>query len=182
MPRKSSTRRARPASLDRLDPFDDDCVMVVIETPKGSPNKLAFDPRLGAFVLKGMLPAGAVFPFDFGFVPSTRADDGDPLDVLVLMDAPVFPGCVVPSRLIGVIEAEQSEDGETERNDRLLAVAANSATHRSIQTLSDLSQDLVAQVEHFFVSYNEMNGKQFRVKGRAGKKRALTVVTAALKK
>jgi inorganic pyrophosphatase len=182
MPRKSSTRRARPASLDRLDPFDDDCVMVVIETPKGSPNKLAFDPRLGAFVLKGVLPAGAVFPFDFGFVPSTRADDGDPLDVLVLMDAPVFPGCVVPSRLIGVIEAEQSEDGETERNDRLLAVAANSATHRSIQTLSDLGQDLVAQVEHFFVSYNEMKGKQFRVKGRAGKKRALTLVTAAMKK
>jgi inorganic pyrophosphatase len=182
MPRKSSTRRARPASLDRLDPFDDDCVMVVIETPKGSPNKLAFDPRLGAFVLKGVLPAGAVFPFDFGFVPSTRADDGDPLDVLVLMDAPVFPGCVVPSRLIGVIEAEQSDDGETERNDRLLAVAANSATHRSIQTLSDLGQDLVAQVEHFFVSYNEMKGKQFRVKGRAGKKRALTLVTAAMKK
>jgi len=182
MPRKSSTRRARPASLDRLDPFDDDCVMVAIETPKGSPNKLAFDPRLGAFVLKGVLPAGAVFPFDFGFVPSTRADDGDALDVLVLMDAPVFPGCVVPSRLIGVIEAEQSEGGETERNDRLLAVAANSATHRSIQTLSDLSQDLVAQVEHFFGSYNEMKGKQFRVKGRAGKKRALTLVTAAMKK
>jgi inorganic pyrophosphatase len=98
------------------------------------------------------------------------------------MDAPVFPGCVVPSRLIGVIEAEQSEDGQTERNDRLLAVAANSATHRSIRTLSDLSQDLVAQIEHFFVSYNEMKGKRFEVNGRAGKKRALTLVTAAMKK
>jgi len=156
--------------------------MVVIETPKGSPNKLAFEPRYGTFVLKGVLPAGAVFPFDFGFVPSTHADDGDPLDVLVLMDAPVFPGCIVPSRLIGVIEAEQSEDGQTERNDRLLAVAANSATHRSIQTLSDLNQDLVAQIEHFFVSYNEIKGKRFRVKGQAGKKRALTLVTAAMKK
>ena len=182
MPRKSATRRVRPQSLDRLEPFEDDCVLVVIETPKGSPNKLAFEPRFGTFVLKGVLPAGAVFPFDFGFVPSTRAEDGDPLDVLVLMDAPVFPGCVVPSRLIGVIEAEQSEDGQTERNDRLLAVAANSATHRSIQTLSDLSQDLVAQIEHFFVSYNEMKGKRFEVKGRAGKKRALTLVTAAMKK
>jgi inorganic pyrophosphatase len=182
MARKPSTRRARPTSLDRLEPFEGDCVMVVIETPKSSPNKLTFEPRLGTFVLKGVLPAGAVFPFDFGFVPSTRAEDGDPLDVLVLMDAPVFPGCVVPSRLIGVIEAEQSEDGETERNDRLLAVAANSATHRSIQTLSDLSQDLVAQIEHFFVSYNEMKGKRFEVKGRAGKKRALTLVTTALKK
>ena len=153
--------------------------MVVIETPKGSPNKLTFEPRYGTFVLKGVLPAGAVFPFDFGFVPSTRAEDGDPLDVLVLMDAPVFPGCIVPSRLIGVIEAEQTEDGETERNDRLLAVAADSAAHRSIKTLSDLSQDLVAQIEHFFVSYNQAKGKRFEVKGQAGQRRALTLVTAA---
>src|SRR5687767_6959841 len=65
---------------------------------------------------------------------------------------------------------------------RLLAVAANSAAHRSIQTLSDLSQDLVAQIEHFFVSHNEMKGKRFEVKGRAGQKRALTLVTAAMKK
>ena len=181
MARKRPVRRGRTKSLDRLAPFADDCVTVVIETPKGSPNKLAFDPRYGTCVLKGVLPAGAVFPFDFGFVPSTRADDGDPLDVLVLMDAPVFPGCVVPSRLIGVIEAEQTEDGETERNDRLLAVAANSAAHRSIHDVGDLSQDLVAQIEHFFVSYNEIKGKRFEVKGRAGSKRALASVTAAMK-
>src|SRR6187200_1227674 len=156
MARKSTTRRARSRSFDRLDPFEDDCVLVVIETPKGSPNKLAFEPRYGTFVLKGVLPAGAVFPFDFGFVPSTRAEDGDPLDVLVLMDSPVYPGCIVPSRLIGVIEAEQTEEGETERNERLLAVAANSATHRSIRQLSNLSPDLAAQIENFFVSYNEM--------------------------
>lgn len=92
-------------------------------------------------------PVGAAFPFDFGFVPSTRAEDGDPLDVLVLMDAPVCPGCIVPSRLIGVIEAEETEAGETEPNDRLLAVAANSAAHRSIREVSDLSQDLVAQID-----------------------------------
>ena len=79
MPRKSPARRVRSTSLDRLAPFEDDCVLVVIETPKGSPNKLTFEPRYGTFVLKGVLPAGAVFPFDFGFVPSTRADDGDPL-------------------------------------------------------------------------------------------------------
>jgi len=121
---RKSAVRARQAPLDRLAPFEDDCLIVVIETPKGSQNKLAFEPRYRTFVLTGVLPAGAVFPFDFGFVPSTRGDDGDPLDVLVLMDAPVFPGCVVPSRLIGVIEAQQLEDGKTEKNDRLLAVAA----------------------------------------------------------
>jgi inorganic pyrophosphatase len=182
MARKPSTRRGRSRSLDRLAPFDDDCLTVVIETPKGSPNKLAFEPRYGTFVLKGVLPAGAVFPFDFGFVPSTRAEDGDPLDVLVLMDAPVYPGCVVPSRLIGVIEAEQTEAGQTERNDRLLAVAANSAAHRSIQQLSDLSTDLIAQIEHFFISYNEMKGKRFEVKRRADHKRAVALVTAGMKK
>ena len=149
MARKPQTRRARARSLDRLAPFaNDDSMLVVIETPKGSPNKLAYEPRYGTFLLKGVLPAGAVFPFDFGFVPSTRAEDGDPLDVLVLMDAPVFPGCVVPTRPIGVIEAEQTEEGHTERNDRLLAVAANSATHRSIKALNDLSPDLIAQIEH----------------------------------
>jgi len=182
MPRTNAARRVRPTSLDRLEPFADDCVMVVIETPKGSPNKLAFDPRYGTFVLKGVLPAGAVFPFDFGFVPSTRAPDGDPIDVLVLMDAPVFPGCVVPSRLVGVIEADQTENGKTERNDRLLAVAANSAAHRSIRELRDLSADLVTQIEHFFKSYNENKGKRFEVKGKAGKKRAQALVKAALTK
>jgi inorganic pyrophosphatase len=180
MPRKSRARQARAKPLDRLAAFDDGSLTVVIETPKGSPNKLAFEPRYGTFVLKGVLPAGAVFPFDFGFVPSTRAEDGDPLDILVLMDAPVFPGCVVPSRVIGVIEAEQIEDGQTERNDRLLAVAVNSAAHRSIHELGDLSQDLIAQVEHFFVSYNEAKGKRFELKGRSGKKRALALVKDAM--
>ena len=180
MPRKSAIRRTRPRALDRLPPFDDELLIVVIETPKGSPNKLAFDARYGAFALKGVLPAGAVFPFDFGFVPSTRADDGDPLDVLVLMDAPVFPGCIVPSRVIGVIEAEQTESGQTQRNDRVLAVAANSAAHRSIRELSHLSQDLIAQVEHFFTSYNEARGKRFEVKSRSGKKRALALVKDAI--
>src|SRR3954469_15624904 len=177
-----ATRRRKPASLDRLPSFEDDNLVVVIETPKGSPNKLAFEPRFGTFLLKGVLPAGAVFPFDFGFVPSTRAPDGDPLDVLVLMDAPVSPGCVVLCRLIGVIEAEQTEDGDTKRNDRLLAVASNSAAHRSIHELSDLNQDLVAQIEHFFVSYNAAKGKRFEVKHRAGKRRALALVKRAVMK
>jgi len=154
--------------------------MVVIETPKGSPNKLVFEPHYGTFVLKGVLPAGAVFPFDFGFVPSTLAEDGDPLDVLVLMDAPVFPGCIVPSRLIGVIEAEQTEDGTTTRNDRLLAVAETSATHRSIRHLSDLSRDLVAQIEHFFTSYNEVKGKRFKVRRHSDKTRAIALVKIAI--
>jgi inorganic pyrophosphatase len=93
--------------LDRLDAFDGEELTVIIETPKGSQKKYAYEPRFGTFVLDGGLPAGAVFPFDFGFVPSTIGEDGYPLDVLVLMDAAPCTGRIVTSRLIGVIEAEK---------------------------------------------------------------------------
>ena len=131
-------------------------------------------------MLDGILPAGAIFPFDFGFVPSTIGEDGDPLDVLVLMDAAAFTGCIVPSRLIGVIEAEQTENGKTFRNDRLIAVAAKSITHRSLGDISDVSGDLVGQIEHFFISYNMAKGKEFEPKGRSGQERALTLVRTAM--
>src|ERR1700710_551126 len=106
--------------IDELKPFDekDEQWRVVIETPKGSHNKYRFDEQLGVFMLAGVLPEGMAFPYDFGFLPRTVGEDGDPLDVLLLMDAPAFCGCVVPSRLVGVIEAEQTEhDGELGRND-----------------------------------------------------------------
>jgi len=171
-----SPPQPRPTTLDQLDPYDGDDLIVVIETPKGSQNKFAFEPRFGTFVLRGVLPVGAAFPFDFGIVPSTLGEDGDPLDILVLMDSPAFPGCIVPSRLIGVIEAEQREDGKCTRNDRLLAVAVNSATHRSVQGLSDLGEDLVGQIEHFFISYNAEKGKEFTPRGRFGPDRAKALI------
>jgi inorganic pyrophosphatase len=177
-PRKAA---AAPRSLHTLDPYDGNDLTVVIETPKGSQNKFAYEPRVGAFVLKGILPAGAVFPFDFGMIPSTTGGDGDPLDVLVLMDAPAFAGCIVPSRLIGVIEAEQTEGGKTEKNDRLIAVAAHSATHRSIREIDDLSPDLIGQIEHFFISYNAAKDKTFTPIGRFGAARAEALVQAALR-
>ncbi|MCC3157799.1 inorganic diphosphatase [Hymenobacter sp. 15J16-1T3B] len=152
---------------------------VVIETPKGSRNKLAFDPELGFFKLMGVLPEGSSFPYDFGFVPSTLADDGDPLDVLLLMDAATYPGVVVEARLIGVLEAEQPEDGQPQRNDRLLAVAAESRLHRHLHDLGDLTPQLLHEIEHFFHSYNEAKGQPFRIVRRSGKKRAEELVHKA---
>src|SRR5689334_12872558 len=99
-----------------LSPWTDEDkdLCVVVETPKGSRNKYEFDPERGIFKLKKVLPAGMSFPYDFGFVPRTLAEDGDPIDVLVLMDQPAFPGCVLTCRLIGVIEGETvKEDGAT---------------------------------------------------------------------
>src|SRR3954462_6402872 len=98
-------------------------IVVTIETPKGSRNKIKYETPSGKFKLSKVMPEGMMFPYDFGFVPSTKAEDGDPLDVLVLTDAPLFPGCQVDCRLIGVIKAEQEKEGETTRNDRLIAVA-----------------------------------------------------------
>jgi len=99
----------------------------------------------------------------------------------VLMDAPAYPGSVVPSRLIGVIEAEQTEDRHTERNDRLLAVASHSVIHRSIRDVHDLNADLVKQIEHFFVSYHAAKGKIFQPKGRFGRSRAHAIVARGIK-
>jgi len=122
------------------------------------------------------LPLGTVFPFDFGSIAGTIADDGDPLDALVLMDEPAFVGCLVESRVIGVIEANQTEHGKTERNDRIIAVAAESHTHRDIKSLGDLNQTLLEEIEHFFVSYNQQRGKKFELLGHRGPKRARSLV------
>src|ERR1051325_6673502 len=82
---------------------------VVIETPKGSRNKLAYEPSRRMYKLSKVLAEGMSFPYDFGFVPHTQAEDGDPLDVLVLTDAALFPGCLLDCRMIGVIELKQKE-------------------------------------------------------------------------
>lgn len=154
-------------------------VNVVIETPRGCRNKFKFDEDTGAFVLGSVLPAGASFPYDFGYIPGTQAEDGDPLDVLVLMDVPAFPGCVVHSRIIGVIEAEQTEDGETVRNDRLVAVAIDAHDYRDLKSLRDMNENLLRELEHFFVSYNEMRGRQYKTLGHRGPKRALKLLKQA---
>jgi inorganic pyrophosphatase len=101
---------------------------IVIDTPKGCRSKFVFDMKRKAYILKSVLPHGTVSPFDFGSIPRTVADDGDPLDALVLMEEPAFCGCLIESRLVGVIEAEQSEEGKTERNGGLIALAAKSAS------------------------------------------------------
>ncbi len=163
-----------PSLFDHPTFRDERELNVIIEAPRGSRNKYAYEPDDGLFVLKGVLPAGASFPFDFGFIPSTLGEDGDPVDVLVLMDEPAFPGCLVPSRLVGGIEAEQTErDGERMRNDRLIAVAAESHTHRDVKSLDDLNATLIEEIEHFFVSFNEVRGKKFEPLGRVGPEGAL---------
>jgi len=153
----------------------------IIETPKGCRNKFDYDPDSQLFMLGGLLPEGMMFPYDFGFIPSTLGEDGDPLDILVLMDAPAHVGCLIEVRLIGIITAEQSEDGKTESNDRLLGVAIHSYDHEGLESIDDVSKTLLDQLEAFFISYNQQRGKKFKVTGTGGPKKALTFLKAGIK-
>src|SRR5690349_3595740 len=171
-----ASRTRKLSQLQALD-GEDGLSNVVIETSRGARTKLAFDEKRNAFVVKRVLPQGMVFPFDFGFIPSTKGGDGDPLDVLVLMDEPVPPGAIVPSRLVGVIEARQTEkDGTVEKNDRLIAVADATELFADVKQLSDLPEAVANQIEHFFISYNEQDGKRFEPVGKHGKRRAQTLL------
>ena len=159
----------------------DGLVVVVVETPSGSGNKLKFDNELGVYRLDRVLTAGMTFPFDFGFIPETLAQDGDPLDAIVLLDAPVHPGCVVLARLIGILEAEQKGQGERswERNDRLVAVAGGPKGHASMHSLDDVDPFRLQAIESFFATYHALDGDQFRVTARAGIRAAEAAIRRA---
>ncbi len=175
----------KKADPTRLSPFKDgekNVVRAVIETPMGSRNKFKYDLKIGCYELSGILPQGMMFPHAFGFIPRTMADDGDPEDVMVIMDEPVFAGCVVPSGLVGVIEAEQTEKGKTERNDRLIAIAVSSRDLSDIESLDDLNDKMVNEIEEFFVNYNKERGKKFKVVGRRGPRQAMKLLKKSLKR
>ena len=165
---------------NQLDPKKGTC-RAIIETPKGCRNKFDYDPESNLFMLGGLLPEGMMFPFDFGFIPCTLGDDGDPLDILVLMDAPAHVGCLIEVRLIGVISAEQVEEGKKETNDRLLGVAIHSYDHEHLETIDDVSKTLLSQLEEFFVSYNKQRGKKFRITGTGGPRKAVKFLKAGIR-
>jgi inorganic pyrophosphatase len=177
-------RHARHVILSKTASFDSDTgdLRVVVETPKGSRNKYDYDPGCDCFDLATVLPEGMSFPYDFGFIPSTVGEDGDPLDILLLQEAPGFPGCVVRARLLGAIEAEQKKKGEKWiRNDRLIALAAHAQTHERIKSLADLRPHLVKEIESFFIEYNELRGREFKPLDACGPKKAMRLVKQAMK-
>ncbi len=166
------------ADPSRLKPFhgENKLLRVVIETPKGSRNKFAFNQDDHIFELKAVLPSGMEFPYDFGFVPSTMAGDGDPIDVLVLMDEPAFPGCVLASRLIGVIEGEQIEKKKRIRNDRIVAIEQGAHSWADIKTVDDLGKEFSHELEEFFVNYHRLSGKKYRILGLKGPDQARKLI------
>lgn len=136
----------------------------IVETPQGQRCKFDYDPETGLFELAGVLAAGLAFPLAFGFVPSTLGEDGDPLDILVLADDALPVGCLVTARLLGVIEADQTEGDKTERNDRLVARLENSRTHADVSEIAQLGPAFVDELASFFTTYNALKGNRFAVR------------------
>ena len=151
-------------------------VHVVVECSKGSHNKFTYEPDSGLFKLSKVFPAGVTFPFEFGFVPHTKADDGDPFDVVLLTDDPLFAGCLAEARLIGVMEAEQHDEGKLIRNDRAIAVAVESQQYRDVHTLDDLHKDYLDDMVDFITSYQKRTDHRFKLLRFSGPQRAVELV------
>ncbi len=142
---------------------------VVIEVPKGSQDKYEYDEKHDVIKLDRVLYGSQRFPFNYGFVPETRAEDGDHNDVLLISTNPLFPGSVAEARAIGFME--MLDTGENDH--KILAVPASDPRYADILTLEDLPQHLLKEIQNFFETYKILQGKKVEIKGFFGKDRAL---------
>jgi inorganic pyrophosphatase len=165
-----------------LPPFTEDGdVHVVVETPRGSRAKFAYDTQLETFILTKSLLTGLTYPYDWGFVPSTKADDGDPLDIMVIHDATTFPGIVLTCRIIGVLQIEQKSKGKVERNDRLFAVPRRSHSEQGLRDVRNLSKAIRLELEKFFIATDELEDKKLEIIGWKGPKIAMKAIKDSAK-
>jgi inorganic pyrophosphatase len=156
---------------------DDGRYNFVVESPKGSIIKIAYDPQCGAFVFKRALNLGVCYPYDWGFVPSTRAADGDPLDAMLLFDAPSWPGVIFRARTIGVVLLTQKSDGDKrQRNDRIIFVPAD---ERRFDHVNDLPENVRQELEQFFMKVTELRDKRVVIEGWEGPERAVEIIDEA---
>lgn len=152
-------------------------VRAIVETPAGHRSKFDYDPESGLFALQGVLPAGMAFPMAFGFVPDTLAEDGDPIDIVILAEEDLPVGCLVTVTLLGVIEACQTErDGQSNRNDRLIGRVAQSRIYADVNDLECIGHAMVDELVDFFRTYNDLKGKDFKVTAISDPARACTLV------
>lgn len=160
----------------------DGSVTVVVESPRGCRSKYKYDAEFDAFVLSRPLPTGVVYPHDWGFIPSTRAADGDPLDVIVMWDGRSYPGVILPCRLIGVINVEQNnvETGQRERNDRAVALPVKDKSTQTINSVFDVSDGMRAELEQFFRNAVAFEEKALDTLGWAGAQEANALLDRCL--
>ncbi len=149
----------------------------IVETPHGSRAKFVYDKDSGLFELGKLLPAGLAFPLDFGFVPSTLAPDGDPLDLLILAEAELPVGCLVTVRLLGAMEVEQWQAGEHKvRNDRLITRISESRMFAGVDRLDQLGKSFTDELTAFFKTYKKLRGQEMEVLAIGGPERAVQLI------
>lgn len=154
-------------------------ITAIVETPKGSAQKYDYDEKNKWFKLKKIMPAGMVFPFDFGFIPGTKGEDGDPLDIIIISELQSFPGCAMDCRIAGCIIAEQTEKGNTVRNDRFIAIAEPSQMFADVRSIADLPENIIEQLQSFFVNYNAAAEKTFKPLKKINAREAYKMITTA---
>ena len=136
-------------------------VHCLVEIPKGSRNKYEWDERLGGIKLDRFLFSSVVYPTDYGFIPETLGLDGDPLDVMICVSEPTFPGCVIEVRVIAVFRTSD----ERGQDDKLLCVPYEDPNWSHLEQLEDLPAQLRDEIEHFFTIYKQPEGKVVEVHG-----------------
>lgn len=155
-------------------------VNAVIETPAGSNVKYNYVAEAGTFKLKKVLPAGTVFPIHFGFLPHTVAGDGDPLDIIVLLEGPSWPGCIIECRVVGVVEADQVQDNKRVRNDRIIGIAVASRQYQDVKDIEDLENNLLPEINNFLQSYTRLEPKDFRILGNKDVSTAISLIKESM--
>ncbi|UCG54396.1 MAG: inorganic diphosphatase [Dehalococcoidia bacterium] len=151
---------------------------VVVEIPKGSRNKYEYDPHLGAIKFDRMLFSAVHYPSDYGYIDKTLAEDGDPLDALVLVYEPTFPGCYIKVKPVGLFRM-WDEKGPDEK---ILCVPINDPQWNHINQIKDVPPHLLKEIQHFFIIYKELEKKKTRVEGWEDKKSAIATILKAQKR
>ncbi len=136
-------------------------INVLIEIPGGSKNKYEFDKEMNALILDRVLFSSVKYPYDYGFVPNTLEDDGDPLDGMVMMDEPTFPGCVIAARPIGMLEMIDGGD----RDEKILCVPAEDPRYVQVKSLKDVQPHRLEEIAEFFRSYKNLEKKETKILG-----------------
>lgn len=148
-----------------------------IEIPKGSSNKYEYDEERQVFVLDRALYSPMFYPAEYGYIPNTLAEDGDPIDIMVLMANPTFPGCMIRSRVIGMFLMED----EKGKDEKIIAVPLGDPRYEGIRTIDDMGVHLKKEIEHFFSEYKQLEGKEVCVKGWANVEEAKIAIEEARK-
>jgi inorganic pyrophosphatase len=152
-------------------------INVLIEIPGGSKNKYEFDKELEAFALDRVLYSSVQYPYDYGFVPNTLADDGDPLDGMVIIDEPTFPGCVIAARPIGMLEMIDGGD----RDEKILCVPDKDPRYAAVKSLKDLAPHRLEEIAEFFRTYKNLEKKVTEIRGWQDVEQVLPLVEKCIK-